>query len=93
MNARFVMAWVDGGFRAAIMFEGRGLVRFVIQTPKVVVRRQAKKDIRIQDAGSVEKAAAKFRGSARRNGSTKEARALLAGVPRSPNCEPVGGRP
>lgn len=84
MNARFVTAWVDGAFRAAIMFEGRDLVRFVIQTPKVVVRRRAKEDVRINDAQpsvmSVEKAAARFRGSARRNGSTKEARRLLAGV-------------
>ncbi len=73
-------AWVDGAFRSAIMFEGRGLVRFVIQTPKVVVRRQAKEDIRVDDAGAVSKAAAKFRGSARRNGSTKEARRLLRGL-------------
>ena len=80
MNARFVTAWVDGSFRAAIMFEGRSQVRFVIQTPKVVVRRQAKDDIRIQDAGAVSTAASRFRGSARRNGSTKEARRLLRGV-------------
>lgn len=80
MNARFVSAWVDGAFRAAIMFEGRGLVRFVIQTPKVVVRRVAKEDIRVDDAGPVSKAASKFRGSARRNGSTKEARRLLRGL-------------
>jgi hypothetical protein len=79
---RFVTAWVDGSFRAAIMFEGRDLVRFVIQTPKVVVRRQAKDEIRVEDAGPVDKAAAKFRGSARRNGATKEARRLLAGVGR-----------
>lgn len=80
MSARFVKAWVDGCFRAAIMIEGRGLVRFVIQTPKVVVRRQAKNEIRVEDAGPVSKAAAKFRGSARRNGSTKEARRLLQGL-------------
>ena len=77
---RYVTAWVDGAFRAAIMFEGRDLVRFVIQTPKVVVRRQAKEDIRVDDAGPVSKAASKFRGSARRNGSTKEARRLLRGL-------------
>jgi len=82
MNARFVNAWVDGAFRAAIMFEGRSQVRFVIQTPKVVVRRQDKKDIRVTDAGPVEKAASRFRGSARRNGATKEARRLLNGVGR-----------
>ena len=78
---RFVSAWVDGSFRAAIMFEGRDLVRFVIQTPKVVVRRRAKDDVRIRDGGSsLAKAASKFRGSARRNGSTKEARQLLRGL-------------
>jgi hypothetical protein len=82
MTAKFVTAWVDGAFRAAIMFEGRDLVRFVIQTPKVVVRRQAKDEIRVEDAGPVGNAAAKFRGSARRNGATKEARRLLAGVAR-----------
>ena len=79
MSARFVTAWVDDAFRPAIMFEGRDLVRFVIQTPKVVVRRQAKEEIRVRDAGDAEKAARRFRGSARRHGATKEARALLAG--------------
>ena len=80
MSGRFVTAWVDGAFRAAIMFEGRDLVRFVIQTPKVVVRRQAKDEVRVRDAGDLAKAARRFRGSARRNGATKEARRLLAGV-------------
>lgn len=80
---RYVTAWVDGAFRAAIMFEGRDLVRFVIQTPKVVVRRQAKDEIRVEDGKtSLAKAASKMRGSAKRNGSTKEARQLLAGVGR-----------
>ncbi len=83
---RYVRAWVDGSFRAAIMFEGRDLVRFVIQTPKVVVRRRAKEDIRVDDfepsVMTVEQAARRFRGSARRNGATKEARRLLAGIGR-----------
>lgn len=81
MKASFVSAWVDGCFRAAIAFEGRAQVSLVIQTPKVVVRRVAKDDLRADPmAGSLAKAASKFRGSARRNGSTKEARRLLAGL-------------
>jgi len=84
MKARYVTAWVDGGFRAALMFEGRDLCHFVIQTPKVVVRSRAKSEVRINDAQpslmTAAQAARRFRGSARRNGSTKEARRLLAGV-------------
>ncbi len=81
MTPRFVTAWVDGGFRPSIMFEGRDLVRFVIQTPKVVVRRRPKADVRIQEVdGTLAQAARKFRGSARRNGSTLEARRLLRGL-------------
>jgi len=73
--------WIEGeGWKPALLFPGRAHVRAVIITPKVVVRRIPLDDIRTPLKGTVSKIASQFRGVARRHGSTKEARRLLATV-------------
>jgi hypothetical protein len=81
VKARFGRVWIEGeGFKPAIVFEGRRRLSAVIQRPKVVVRR-IPRDSQVDELpGSLAKAASQFRGSARRNGSTKEARRLLKGL-------------
>jgi hypothetical protein len=81
VKPRFVRIWIDGeGFKPSIVFEGRTRLSAVIQTPKVVVRHVPRDTAVDELPGSLAKVASQFRGSARRNGSTKEARRLLKGL-------------
>lgn len=78
---RLGTVWVEGhGFKPAILFSGRRFTRAIIITPKIiVVRIEGDTEEKPLD-GTLAKRAAQFRGLARRNGSTKEARRLLRGL-------------
>ncbi len=81
MKIEIATVWIEGeGFKPSILFPGRRHFRAVIITPKVVVRRIPLDDRRTPLPGTVSKVASQFRGVARRHGSTKEARLLLASV-------------
>ncbi len=81
MKTEIAIVWIEGaGWKPAILFPGRAHVRAVIITPKVVVLKIPLDDVRLPLKGTLPKTASKFRGVARRHGSTKEARRLLASV-------------
>lgn len=79
-DAELATVWVEGhGWKPAILFAGRTWTRAIIITPKIIVVRQ-KFTMKKPLDGTLAKRAAQFRGLARRNGSTKEARDLLRGL-------------